>query len=68
MSSGKERFRWKMTSGTTWTSNTYRGFTGVITYTAGTGYALSINSGTYTSTWSTLKLAKSDYRIFLHTK
>lgn len=71
----KQKYRWFHSTTTTWTSETVTrdtNYTGVITYNPlaayGQAYSLSINSGAYTSAWQSLKLAKDDFRKFLHTK
>lgn len=70
MESNKEKkFRWHESAVNQWQTNAKRtlGYVGQIDFD-GTSYILSVSPGGYTSTWTTRKLAKNDFRKFLHDK
>lgn len=60
------RIRWRVTSATAWaTYQAHRGYSATISVSGGV-YTLAVTgTGSYSSTWPTLKNAKNDFRKYL---
>lgn len=60
--------KWFHTSATTWESGEVRGYTATISFNGSSTYTLTIDNGGGVSTYPTLRMAKNDFRKFLHDK